>query len=155
MLIDPAPLPQQGNLPEDALAQIPMKQQMSVHRQKLEEIRKKLYPGTLDGVLDADVNTYKNDISSIFKYMEEIEGTGDVFNYITSTNTLNDILADIMIEFQTALRSWNMSNEVDSIPSQRSEAFQDYMQHLKKCYGLLRDALKNFKPVKEAQQGTN
>ena len=136
----------QGNLQENPLTQIPLNQTMRMHHQQLEEIRRRLNPGKLSRVLNTDVEVYRDDISSIFDYLEEMEVTEDTFNYITSLEGLKVRLSEIMLELQTALSSWNTSNEVGMTTSEKSEAFNDYMKHLNKCYGLLKDALLFFRP---------
>jgi hypothetical protein len=155
---DPAHLPQQENLPEDPLTPILMSQKMLVHQQKLEEIRKKLIPRTLGKVLNTDVETYNNDISSIFEDIENIkksEDKDDLLNYITSAVNFNLKLKEIMAKLQAALYAWDLSNDVDKSPNQSIDAMERYINLLGSCYDLLEDALKYFKPGKEAQQGTN
>jgi hypothetical protein len=155
---DPAHLPQQENVPEDPLTPITMSQKMLVHQQKLEEIRKKLIPGTLYKVLNTDVKTYNNDISSIFEDIELIkkpEDVDDLLNYITSAVNFNLKLKEIMAKLQAALYAWDLSNDVDKSPNQSIDAMERYINLLGSCYDLLEDALKYFEPGKEAQHGTN
>jgi hypothetical protein len=155
---DSAHQQQRENLPEDPLTPIPMSQRMLVHQQKLEEIRKKLIPRTVGGVLNTDVKTYNNDISLIFEDIENIkkpEDKDDLLNYISSADNFNLKLQEIMFQLQTALYAWDLSNDVDRSPTQRIEARGEYIRLVGSCYKLLEDALKYFESSKEAQQGTN
>lgn len=150
MSVDPNDQSQQGNAPQEPPAQADMSQEIQTHRKTLEGIKNKLHPGKQWRVLNTDVETYNRDISSIFDYMKKIEGTDNVFNYITSISVLNLKLREIMRKLQGALNSWNMSKE--GTPSEKSEAFDVYIEHLDICYDLLEEALNFFKPVDQAQQ---
>lgn len=138
--------------PDQTLADDSMVQEIRNHKKKLEEISGKLRPSERSEVLGATVETFRRDILSILTFIDNIESTMDLFTYIPDPDKLYKKLDDIISAFDDALDAWKMSTKGDII-EEELRARSLYRKHLKTCYELLKQALKEFNPIEQPQQG--
>lgn len=133
-----------------------MVQTIHDHKVKLEEIRNKLQPSKLGEVTDTTVKeTFLPDIISVFTYIENVERSGDLFKYITDTNSLQNKLNEIILVLYDALDAWEMSLKKVDDTVEELKARSSYRKHLNMCYGLLKEALNFFTQDQQVQQGSN
>lgn len=144
-----------GTKPDQLLAGNSLVKTILAHKKKLEETRKKLHPEELGKVVKKTVEeTFIPDISSIFRYLENVEDKGTLLPYIRDPDLLYKKLNKIILVLQNALRAWNKSEEVEGVTEQLEAEFI-YNELLNTCYGLLNEALTEFILVEQAQQVTN
>ena len=155
MLGDPDPQTSQDTGPDQPLAGNAMASQIGNHKTKLEEIRKKLHPELVRGVVKKTVEkSFIPDIVSIFNYIEEVERTRALFTYIRDPDVLYEKLNEIILVMNNALDAWDASHDPDNSMRDKLDAKAYYEEKLSACYGLLGKALEEFKPVKQAQEDT-
>ncbi len=145
----------QNTEPDQLLAGDPLFKDILLHKQKLEEIRKKLHPDTLEPVLIETVkNPFIPDIGAVFRYLESVEDKKNLLPYISDPDLLRDKLDEILLVLKKAIRAWNKSEAQEGVKEQLDAEFI-YDDLLNTCYGLLNEALTYFILVEQAQQGTS
>lgn len=133
----------------------PMVEEILNHKQKLEEIEKKLHVSKLRGVLGTTIDeTFIPDIVSIITDLENVERKADLIPYIPDPDLLLGKLNEIIQVLYDALDAWEMSSRQVDNEEVELKTKSIYRRHLGTCYGLLEQALKFFNPIEPAQQGT-